>query len=384
MINKILFVGNYPNPTNENLHIFFKNLICAVADLGVECCVISPVSVTKYRKKLTLIPQIREEITKKGNKVTIYYPRFVSMSSKNIGFFKTMHTTHKNYIRATITKIKELGLKFDAAYGHFFLSGGLTAIHIGEKIGVPAFVAYGESSYKTQVTKPYGDISKKELSGLSGIVSVSQKNSTELLEKGIFNDVPIFTCENAVDMSLFNRLTREQARAKFNFSKDDFIVGFVGSFIERKGDKRILEACKDLSDVKLAFAGKGDTPPSGENVIFCDSVNHDEIGDFLAAIDVFCLPTLNEGCCNAVLEAMAAGKAIISSDMSFNDNVLTSENSIRLNPNSIEEIREAIVKLRDDKEYRERLASKAKEDSLSFTIEKRAEKILNFMNSVSK
>ena len=308
MINKILFVGNYPNPTNENLHIFFKNLICAVADLGIECWVISPVSVTKYRKKLALIPQIREEITKKGNKVTIYYPRFVSMSSKNIGLFKTMHITHKNYIRATITKIKELGLKFDAAYGHFFLSGGLTAIHIGEKIGVPSFVAYGESSYKTQVTKPYGDISKKELRGLTGIISVSQKNTAELSEVGIFDDIPVATIENAVDMELFNRVDKKTAREKFGLPKDDFIVGFVGSFIERKGDKRILEACKDLSDVKRAFAGRGDTPPSGENVIFCDSVNHDEIGDFLAAIDVFCLPTLNEGCCNAVLEAMAAGK----------------------------------------------------------------------------
>lgn len=383
-MKRILFVGGYPNAVDKYACVFFRNLIYAIADQGVECHVISPVSVTKYRNSTKEISLKETEITLNGSKVFVYHPRYISASAKNVLGFNTGRITSCNYVAVAVKYAQSLNFNFDAVYGHFFVSSGLAAIKIGNRLNIPSFVAYGECNWDSEITKLYRDLNKKDIKGLFGVVSVSQKNTMELDNKGIFEDVEIFTCENAVDMKLFNRVDKKTAREKFGLPQDDFIVGFVGGFIERKGDKRLLEACKGLDNVKLAFAGKGDNPPSGDSVVFSGTVNHDDIGDFLTAIDVFCLPTLNEGCCNAVLEAMAAGKAIISSDLPFNDNVLTKENSIRLNPSSIEEIREAIIKLRDDKEYRERIASKAKEDSLNFTIEKRAEKILNFMNSVSK
>ena len=144
-----------------------------------------------------------------------------------------------------------------------------------------------------------------------------------------------------------------------------------------------MEACRGIDGLSLAYAGVGNEPPQGENVVFCQSVNHDEIGDFLSALDVFALPTLNEGCCNAVLEAMASGCAIVSSDLSFNDGVLDSTNSIRINPKSVDEIRDSILTLKNNDDLREKLANKAKSDSKNFTIEKRAEKILGFMNDSS-
>ena len=383
MKRRILFVSGYPNNIDKYLYVFFRNLIFALADIGVECYVVSPVSVTKYRRRVFDIPKEEVQFTSKGNKVYVKYPRFISTSSKQVWRFNTGYLTNMNYINAVIKTVKELKIDFDAVYGHFFISGGLAAIKLGNMLGIPSFVAYGECDWESQVIGQYRNLKKKDVEGLSGIISVSQKNSAEIKKAGIFDDIPIETFENAVDMSLFGNCSREEARKKFNLPEDKFIVGFVGGFIERKGDKRLIEACKGIDDVYLAFAGKGDNPPRGENVVFCDNVNHDEIGVFLSAIDVFCLPTLNEGCCNAVLEAMAAGKAIISSDLPFNDGVLTNENSIRINPNSIDEIRNAIIKLCDDKELLNKLSEKAQEDSKNFTIERRAEKILNFIKSLS-
>lgn len=377
---KILFIGGYPTSINRSSCVFFQNLVHAIADTGIECHVIAPVSVTKGRKRVKDIPQKYIEMTSKGSKVYVHYPRYVSASSKQIGKFNTEMITLFNFKRAVNRMVKRLNISFDAVYGHFFLCGGLAAIHIGRKLSIPSFVAYGECDYQSQVIEQYRALKKKDIEGLTGIISVSQKNTAELNDAGIFGGIPIATFENAVDMSLFGNCSKEEARKKFNLPQDKFIVGFVGGFIERKGDKRLLEACKGLNDVSLAFAGRGADKPEGENVVFCDSVNHDEIGNFLSALDVFCLPTLNEGCCNAVLEAMAAGKAIISSDLPFNDGVLTNENSIRINPNSIDEIRNAIIKLRDDKELLNTISTKAQEDSKSFTIEKRAEKILDFMS----
>lgn len=383
MPKKIVFISAYPNAVDVYQYIFFQNLIFALADMGVECHVVSPVSITKYKKRVNEIPRHTVDMTPKGNKVYVNHPRYISASAKKIGGFNTGKITVRNYINASVKEAERLKINFDAAYGHFFICGGLSAIAVGKKFNIPSFVAYGECDYQSQVIEQYRALKKKDVEGLTGIISVSQKNTAELNDTGIFGDIPIVTFENAVDMSLFGNCNKEEARKKFNLPQDKFIVGFVGGFIERKGDKRLLEACKGLDDVSLAFAGRGAGKPEGENVVFCDSVNHDEIGDFLSAVDVFCLPTLNEGCCNAVLEAMAAGKAIISSNLPFNDGVLTNENSIRINPNSIDEIKEAVIKLRDDVVFRETIANKAKEDSKNFTIEKRAEKILDFMNSIS-
>lgn len=382
-MKKILFISGYPNPVDKYLYVFFRNLIFALADMGVECHVVSPVSITKYKKRVNEIPRHKVDITPNGNKVYVNHPRYISASAKKVAGFNTGRITVRNYINAAVKETERLKIDFDAAYGHFFISGGLAAIAVGRKLNIPSFVAYGECDWESQVTALYRNLKKSDIEGLSGIISVSQKNTAELNAAGIFEDVSIITRENAVDMSLFGDCTKEDARRKFNLPEDKFIVGFVGGFIERKGDKRLLEACKGLDDVYLAFAGRGENPPKGENVVFTGSVNHDEIGDFLTAVDVFCLPTLSEGCCNAVLEAMAAGKAIISSDLPFNDGVLTNENSIRINPNSIDEIRSAILKLRDDKELLNTLSAKAKEDSKNFTIEKRAEKVFDFIKSFS-
>lgn len=378
-MKNVLFIGEYPNSVDKYLSVFFRNLIYAIADENVNCYVISPVSVTKYRKKIKNIERFVVETNKNGNKIFVSYPRFISTSSKKIAGFQTGLVTVKNYISAAMKEAKKLNVDFDAVYGHFFVSGGLSAIRVGRYLNIPSFVAYGECDYKSQIPERFRNLRESDLTGLTGVVSVSQKNTKELDETGLFENIPVFTCENAIDMTLFNNCTKEEARKKFNLPEDKFIVGFVGGFINRKGDKRLLEACRNLGDVYLAFAGKGDNPPEGDNIVFCNGVNHDEIGDFLSAIDVFCLPTLNEGCCNAVLEAMAAGKAIISSDLPFNDGVLTNENSIRINPESIEEIRGAIIKLKEDEEFRNTIANNAMKDSKNFTIEKRAEKIYNFM-----
>lgn len=383
MSKKIVFISAYPNAVDVYQYIFFRNLIFALADIGVECHVVSPVSITKYKKRVNEIPLHKVDITPNGNKVYVNHPRYISASAKKVAGFNTGRITVRNYINAAVKETEKLKIDFDAAYGHFFISGGLAAIAVGRKLNIPSFVAYGECDWESQVTALYRNLKKSDIEGLSGIISVSQKNTAELNAAGIFEGVSIITRENAVDMSLFGNCTKEEARKKFNLPEDKFIVGFVGGFIERKGDKRLLEACKGLDDVYLAFAGRGENPPKGENVVFTDSVNHDEIGDFLAAVDVFCLPTLSEGCCNAVLEAMAAGKAIISSDLPFNDGVLTDENSIRINPSSIDEIKKAVIKLRDDKELLNSLSEKAKEDSKNYTIEKRAEKVFDFIKSFS-
>ena len=186
---------------------------------------------------------------------------------------------------------------------------------------------------------------------------------------------------NSVDMSLFYKRDKEKCRKELGLPSDKFIVGFVGGFIERKGDKRLLEAVNGIDGVYVAFAGRGDNPPSGEKVLFCQALEHEQVPVFLNAIDVFCLPTQNEGSCNAIVEAASCGLPIISSDLPFNDDLLTGENSMRINPNSVDEIRGAIKRVYMDQDYRETIGRLVYRDSRVFSIENRCRRILEFIEN---
>lgn len=230
----------------------------------------------------------------------------------------------------------------------------------------------------------YGFPKREQLDGLTGIVSVSTKNTNELDDLGIVKGVPIFTAPNSTDLSLFYKKDKRECRLKLGLPQDKFIVGFVGGFIERKGDKRLLEAVNQIDGAYAAFAGRGDNPPSGDKVIFCKALEHEVVSDFLNAIDVFCLPTFSEGACNAIVEAMACGAPIISSDLPFNDDALDESNSIRIDPVSVQDIRRAIEKMMNSPKKREVLSKRSLEKAQEFEIGQRANRILNFIKDCGK
>ena len=375
----ILFVGMYPDEYNKYRNVFFQNLIFAMADAGVQCTVISPVPITKYRKAIAKVSKERIDVTPKGSKVRVIHPRFVSVSSKRIGPINTGYYSEKLFQKAALKAASKLCDPFDAVYGHFLLAGGLSAIQIGRMKGIPSFFAYGECNYDTEVEQTYGPIKEDDIRGLSGIIAVSTNNANILKGKPVFNGIPMIIAPNSVDTSLFFMRDKAQCRQELGLPLDKFIVGFVGGFIDRKGDKRLLEAVNSLDGVYAAFAGRGDNPPSGEKVLFCKALEHEQVPVFLNAVDVFCLPTQNEGSCNAIVEAASCGLPIVSSDLPFNDDLLTNENSIRIDPNSVKDIRSAIERLYNDAVLRGTLSKSVIEDAKAFNIDTRCQRILGFI-----
>ncbi len=378
-LKRVLFVGEYPNPVDKYRNVFFQNLVFAIAEKGVECVVISPVSITHYRKKASRIPLFEVNRSKSGKQIPVYHPRFVSYSSKKFFCFNSGRWSEHSLQKAALKQAGQIEGNFDCVYGHFFLGGGLAAARIGQALGIPSFVAYGECSYETEVEFSYGEIKADELKSLKGIITVSTDNSNELRKRKVFNNYPILLAPNGIDPELFHKVDRTVCRQKLGIRDDLFVIGFVGGFIERKGTRRLLEAVRQIDGVYAAFAGKGEEKPEGERIVFCDAMEHDNIPILLNMVDVFVLPTLAEGCCNAVVEAMACGLPVISSDLPFNHDILNETNSILIDPMNIDEIRDAIIRIKDDAEFRNSLSQGALETAKQLTIEVRSNNILRFM-----
>lgn len=371
--------SRYPTEQTPTNHVFVQQLVWSLADLGIECHVISPTP-RLFNEKLRNIAKIQKELTNKNSEISLYFPTYISFGQRKvIGLSLARITTFFYYlsVKKVINKHK---LDFDAIYGHFITPAGIVSSKIGKKLMIPSFLAYGEST--TWSIDNYGiEKVRQELSNLNGVISVSSYNKKVLLDKNIIAKEKVEVFVNAIRTEHFYPRDKIEARKKFKFKEDDYIVAYVGQFSERKGVKRVSEAINNIKGVSIAYAGKGPLQPDDCNTIFCNTIDPEDMPWYLSAADVFVLPTLNEGCCNAILEAMACGLPIISSDLPFNYDILDESNSILINPNSISEIRDAITLLRDNLDLRKEMSENSLKKATHFSYENRARNILEFIKS---
>jgi glycosyltransferase involved in cell wall biosynthesis len=368
-MNILVITPDYPDKYKVH-YPFVKQLVDEFARQGHHCYVIAPYSITKNKRRY----QEEENVS---DNITIYRPNHLSFSNYRIGkFCPSLLFRQKAINRA----FRRLPIKPDVVYCHFWESA-LEGYQYAKKNSLPLFVASGESSISTLLQNKYVPTDLKEY--VSGVVCVSTKNKEESISLGLTTEEKCFVKPNAVNSELFRKLNKEACRKKLGLPLDVFIISFVGSFIERKGANRVGSAIKSLSGAPVysIFAGRGNVEPDCENILFKGSLRHEIIPEYLNASDVFVLPTLAEGCCNAIVEAMACGLPIISSNRPFNWDVLNDSNSIMIDPESIQEIANAIKVLRDNPEKRNALSVGALETAKNLTIEQRVESIVEFMES---
>lgn len=381
MINNLCIISpRYPTD-KKPVHTFIDQLVRGLVDCGINCTVISPYSITEWVKKKTYIPKkVRIERTINNNNFKIYSPRYISLSTQVFGI-RTSRFTYNLFKKAVIKVINKYNLKPDAFYGHFVYPSGICAADLGKLYNKPSFLAYGECS-ASEYSHVSREILDKMFKNLSGIISVSNANKKELLDMGLVeNSDRVGVFPNAIDHNRFYKIEKDIAREYLNIDKNKFVVIFVGHFIERKGSQILSDALEQLDDVFSIFVGSGPQEPECKNILFKGLVPHDRLYLYLNAADIFVLPTQAEGCCNAIIEAMACGLPIVSSNKPFNDDILNEKNSIRIDENDVEAIKQAIMELKNNKNLRDRLSMGAIISASELNIQKRAERIIEFMNS---
>lgn len=121
--------------------------------------------------------------------------------------------------------------------------------------------------------------------------------------------------------------------------------------------------CGELTNIKKMISKMG----LSESVVITGAVVYAQVRSYLGVCDVFVLPSLYEGLPLAIIEAMAAGKAVIFSDLPCARNVIKDqENGLLVKPGDSASLAGAILKLYNDRDLRDRLARNAAAKAQSF------------------
>jgi glycosyltransferase involved in cell wall biosynthesis len=172
--------------------------------------------------------------------------------------------------------------------------------------------------------------------------------------------------------------TAEKPDNKYNFlgvTKKDLLIGYVGRLEPEKNISVLLqsfkEALKETPNAYLILVGDGSLKNSLEDYAVTANISKNvrfvgtqhNISIWLSIFDIFVLPSKTEGMSIAFLEAMAAGKAIIGSDIAGIQNMIkhSSQTAILFDPDNSEQLKNAILLLCGDSQLRQSLGKNAKD-----------------------
>jgi glycosyltransferase involved in cell wall biosynthesis len=214
-------------------------------------------------------------------------------------------------------------------------------------------------------------------------IAVSGSTREFLVQKRFVPPQRVRLIWNGAPLDEFAPVSREKAasvRRELGLPEDAVVVGSVGRLNAQKGHAHLLEAAARLRHVeplRILIAGDGDlldalraqARASGiaDRVVFAG--HRTDVPDVLGALDVFCLSSLYEGTPLALFEAMAAGKAIVSTAVDGCREVLAhGETALLVPPADPASLADALERVATSAELRGALGGRARRESRKYDV----------------
>lgn len=190
-------------------------------------------------------------------------------------------------------------------------------------------------------------------------------------------------------------LEKEEARKRIGISGS--IILSIGRLVPWKGFKMLIKIMpaliKEHNFARLVIAGDG---PEMENleimknnmglnnkVYLIGKKSQEELKTYLAAADMFVLNTAYEGFSHQLIEAMAGGVPVVTTNAGGNPELIRQgENGFMVKYNDELNLVEAIKAVFENKDIREKFIEEGKRTAGKFTVQKMADETVNLFNSL--
>jgi L-malate glycosyltransferase len=293
--------------------------------------------------------------------------------------------------------------RFDLVHLHKYKDGVLGSI-AARMAGVPCIVRtmhglaeplHGWKQLKARVYDTLDRITLQCLADL--VIAVSQRMTETLWESGY--QPRMVTCiRNGLDLQHVTTTRQPQeVRRELGIEPRALLIGTVGRLSAIKGQVHLLRAAKRVIAsqpwARLLFVGDG--PLRNELLISAAELQlaascifpgaRNDVYDVMSAMDIFALPSLNEGIPMSLLEAMALGRPVVASAVGGIPEVIQDRVNGRLVPPGDEAaLADACLELATDRELARTMGERARQTiEDSFSHERCGSALLNVYQSVA-
>lgn len=229
----------------------------------------------------------------------------------------------------------------------------------------------------TAALKVYAYIDSKVLHNFNKVVAVSAPIQQDMVSVGIKADNTLLI-PNGINIEKFTLQGKfEQTlllKQLFGIPAERIVIGMISSLTQEKGHAKALpgvaEIIKQYPNTHVLVVGAGPelnylcrqskTLGIEKNITFAG--NRNDIPDLLSLIDIFLLYSSIEGLPIAILEAMAAGKAIIATNVGdVGYAIIDGITGLLLETQNQAFLSQALMALIENEDKRNRLGQAAKE-----------------------
>jgi teichuronic acid biosynthesis glycosyltransferase TuaC len=276
-------------------------------------------------------------LTRKGIKVMVYLPKGRHYD-KNLKNLKVEYAPFTHIIPPWLYSFIMLPYLFKTYKREKF---NILRIHTPRFLGPGALIFHKfypdvpilVSSVTVDDSKFFYLLEKKVFEVSSGVIVQSQYMKERLVKR-----FKLFPGKIEVTFGgVLDNLVRPKGKF-YDLKPSDNVLLFMGVLIERKNPIFLIEILKELKkkipNIKLVFIGEGpeknrlkktvEENKLEENVVFIDKAYGEEKAFWFSRMDIFILPSFDEGFGLSVTEAMTYAKPVITSDRAAFKEIITS------------------------------------------------------------
>ena len=237
------------------------------------------------------------------------------------------------------------------------------------------------------------------LGGRKRLVAITRA-LVDMLERDFrmrFPEDEIVIAPNGVDLERFASLPDSEAARRQLGLRESPTVMCTGHLYAGRGADLFLALAKSLPDVQFVWVGgrpediqSWKQRVESDNVVFTDFIPNQNLPLYQAAADILLMPYSrsimgSSGSADSaavaspmkMFEYMAAGRAIVSSDLPVIREVLNEQSAVFCQPDKVGEWRLVIESLLGDEDRRTRLGLQARRDADGYTWVARAQRVMN-------
>jgi glycosyltransferase involved in cell wall biosynthesis len=210
-------------------------------------------------------------------------------------------------------------------------------------------------------------------------IAVSEKIKESLIADAKIKPEKIQVVYNFIDFEELRYLTKEEKdslRKTLNLEQDDFVIGFAGRLHGVKFVNTLIDSYKYFKDdkTKILIIGDGDEfenlkaqSKDEKNIIFLGFRN--DIKKLYQILDVIALPSRSEASPMAFYESQVYGIPFIGSNVyAINEFISDGFNGLLFKFMDEKDLADKIIKIRSNKELREKISKNALENLSKYDI----------------